>query len=89
MAFAEEFIAACETNKKFREAFEKRIANAIRAEFGPAGQATGAIQRELATAFGKDGAYYKGDGVYDRFTETTYEQVDKVLDEHGLPKPTP
>lgn len=42
------------------------------------------VDAALARAFGAGGAFYKGDGVYQRFAETTYEQVVKALEE-GIP----
>lgn len=45
------------------------------------------VKTLIAESFAADGSYYKGDGVYNRFTETTYEQVNKVCEERGLGEP--
>ena len=49
----------------------------------------GELNARMQQAFTGGGDFYTGHGVYARFTETTYEQVRKLLVEAGLLPPPP
>jgi len=60
-----------------------------RALLDPSADAALLSEEELEAKLNDPEWVYKNSGLYQRFVETTYEQVGKVFDERGFPKPKP
>lgn len=81
-------------NHPFTVALTKLVKNnaqigAGRALLDPSVDAALISEEELDVKLLDPNWTHENAGLYQRFTESTYEQVGKVLDERGFPKPTP